>query len=361
MQQMIVAPLQAEVEHDAGARRFVAPPLVERGRWRATQQFMMRPHGIAIRNDCVDIDRRALFQQQATHRSVGGDDFFHAHIAPKLDPQRFRKPCQRFRNGARSAHRIPHAFPRLHVRDAAKHRRRSVGRGPDILREMIDHLGYALIANVAAHDPGDAAARPHCEHVAEDAGLKSRSRIEHVAQPADGSPKEIIVGDAVEPFGELDEAAITVGRFRLGRKRGELLRHRSGVRNQVERRAVIEERAPLGVEPDEIERAREVASGFGKDSIQDARERQDRRAHIEAKPVAFENRRFAAQPVVALKEDDFVSARCQYAGRGEAAQSSANDADSFHEFLFLVFATIAPNKSPNAPKRCRPRPCAAIM
>ena len=53
------------------------------------------------------------------------------------------------------------------------------------------------------------------------------------------------------------------------------------------------------------------------------------------KPSPREHRRLAAEPVVALEERDLVPARGEHAGRGQAAESAADDADGFHESFCL--------------------------
>ena len=59
------------------------------------------------------------------------------------------------------------------------------------------------------------------------------------------------------------------------------------------------------------------------------------------------------------KSDDLVPARGEHAGRGEPAESAADDADGFHSFLRLDFSMSAATNSRIAAKRCRP--CAARM
>ena len=100
-------------------------------------------------------------------------------------PSSSRELGQRLRHGARAAHRIPDAFVGLHVRDAAEHGGRAVGRRADVLREVVDHLRDARIGRECAHRARDGAAHAHREHVAEHLRIERRLPIEHVAQPAD--------------------------------------------------------------------------------------------------------------------------------------------------------------------------------
>ena len=47
------------------------------------------------------------------------------------------------------------------------------------------------------------------------------------------------------------------------------------------------------------------------------------------KPAPFEHGGLAAEPLVALEQDDLVAARGQRAGRREPAKSAADDANTF--------------------------------
>ena len=64
---------------------------------------------------------------------------------------------------------------------------------------------------------------------------------------------------------------------------------------QVDLRAVVEEAAPLRIEPHEIEIIGEVAPGFREDALQHPRHGQDRRAHVEAEAASW---RTAALPPI---------------------------------------------------------------
>ena len=85
-------------------------------------------------------------------------------------------------------------------------------------------------------------------------------------------------------------------------------------------RAVVEEAAPLRIEPHEIEIIGEVASGLGEDAFQHPRHGQDRRAHVEAEARFVENRRLAAEPGILVVKRDPMAARRRDAGRRQSAQ-----------------------------------------
>ena len=69
----------------------------------------------------------------------------------------------------------------------------------------------------------------------------------------------------------------------------------------------------------------------------------------------------AAEPFVALEEDDFVAARGERAGGGESAESAADDADAFHGRVFLDLALSISALSSLRIAAKRLRPCAARM
>ena len=49
MQQMVVPPVETEIEHDAGARRLIsAAPQEPARRLRRTEQFLVRTHGVHL-------------------------------------------------------------------------------------------------------------------------------------------------------------------------------------------------------------------------------------------------------------------------------------------------------------------------
>ena len=84
---------------------------------------------------------------------------------------------------------------------------------------------------------------------------------------ADRTPEKIAVGDLVEPLGEVQESADSPRRDSPGRECVELSAHRADVGVEVERRAVVEERAPLRIERDQVELVVELAARLGEDSL----------------------------------------------------------------------------------------------
>ena len=119
-----------------------------------------------------------------------------------------------------------------------------------------------------------------------------------------------------------------------GAKASSVCRHRVGILREIEHRAVLEEAAPLRIEPDEFEIILHARAGLGENAPQHRWNRDDGRAHVEAETVAAKLRGLAAEPVVALEEDDAVAARGEHAGRGKSAEAAADDADGFHGLSF---------------------------
>ena len=181
----------------------------------------------------------------------------------KLDAELGREFDERLGHGARAAERIPDAFIGLHVRDAAKDRGRTVRRGADVLREVIDHLRDARIGREGAHRARDRAAHPHREHVAEHLRIERRLPLKHVEQAADRFVEKVALRNAVQSFAVVDELAVTLPGVRPGREGIERLCHRVGILREVKHRAVVEETAPLWIEPDEIEVILHPRAGLG--------------------------------------------------------------------------------------------------
>ena len=103
--------------------------------------------------------------------------------------------------------------------------------------------------------------------------------------------------------------------------------------DEIQHRAVLEEAAPLRIEPDQFEIIFHAPAGFGENAPQHGRNRDDGRARVEAEARALDGGGLAAQPFVALEEDDLVAARGERAGGRESAESAADDADAFVSWM----------------------------
>ena len=125
--------------------------------------------------------------------------------------------------------------------------------------------------------------------------------------------------------GDFLEAPVAVAGVLAGSEAVHGLSHGLDILLQVDPRAVVEEAAPLRIEPHEVEIIGEVAAGFREDALQHPRHGEDRRAHVEAEAVLVQNRRLAADPGILVVEGDLVSAGRRDTGRRQSAQSSADD------------------------------------
>ena len=297
--------------------------------------------------------------QHAGDFATARQDFLDLRARAEFDAELGREFHERFGHGARAADGIPHSFVGLHVRDAAEHGGRTVGRRADVLREVVDHLRDARVGRERAHGACDRAAHAHREHVAEHLRIERRLPLEHVAQAADRLVEKVALRDAIQSRAVVDELAIARAGIRAGREGVERLSHRVWILREVEHRAVVEETAPLRVEPHKLEVILQARAGLAEDAAQHRRNRDDGRPHVEAEAVAAELRGLAAEPVVALEDRDFAPARGEHAGCGKAGESAADDADGFHSFLRLDFSMSAATNSRIEAKRCRP--CAARM
>ena len=93
-----------------------------------------------------------------------------------------------------------------------------------------------------------------------------------------------------------------VARSRLAAGEALKLRvHGGRIGLEIERRAVFEEAAPLRVEARQRDVVVKRAAGFREDAPQHVGQRDDRRAHVEAKPLLLEHDGFAADEVVGLE------------------------------------------------------------
>ena len=133
----------------------------------------------------------------------------------------------------------------------------------------------------------------------------------------------------VQPLAHRQKVAIALPLL-PGLKASRLAAIALGVLGQVEHGAVVEEAAPLRVQPAQIQRCVQVAPRLGEDAAEHGGHGQDGRAHVEPEPLLLQLRRLAADPVVLLEQNDLVAARRQGAGRRQPAQAAADDADRVH-------------------------------
>ena len=213
------------------------------------------------------------------------------------------------------------------MRDGAQHRRGAVGRRTDVLNEVIEHLGDAGVMHSPSHRSGDRRPHAQAQHIRERGGGEVAPEIDGIAQALDRLPEEEALRHFVQTLRDLEEGRIALGDATAWCERLEFRPHSTDIFPEVERGAVREEAAPLRIEADELELVLEPPVRFAEDACEDARHGQDRRPHVEPKTTLFEHRRFAAEPLVFLEQDDFMAARGEGAGSREPTEAAADDAD----------------------------------
>ena len=156
--------------------------------------------------------------------------------------------------------------------------------------------------------------------------------IEHVAQPADRAPeKPVRRRSRLQCASKARSIARSPPRSFCRRNASSRSRIASAFSSEIERGAVIEERAPLRIERHEIERApprsaplrqRCAAAPTGTVRIVGPMSKR--------KPSCSMHGRLAAEPRVRSRKARRMPACRQRAGRGQPAESAADDPDSFH-------------------------------
>ena len=124
VQQVLVAAVQAEVEHDARAGRFATSATARSWPRARRQQFVVRAHRVHVGDDGAERDALAVVGLEPLHtavaRSAAG-----ARRRRSGSPRRAARPAARAPRARRGCRRSGTRRPRrLHVRDAAQHRRR---------------------------------------------------------------------------------------------------------------------------------------------------------------------------------------------------------------------------------------------
>src|SRR5512137_603439 len=107
------------------------------------------------------------------------------------------------------------------------------------------------------------------------------------------------------------------------------LRHGVRVLVQIENRAVLEKATPLRIEADEFEVIFQAPARLGENAPQHRRNGHNGGSGVETEARALHHGGLAAQPLVALEEDDLVAACGERASSREPAQSAADDANTF--------------------------------
>ena len=75
---------------------------------------------------------------------------------------------------------------------------RGIGRGADVLDEVVEHLRGVGVGNLFADDLGDRLAEAHAHDVLQDLDVERALNIHGIAHGTNGTPEEEAVGDAGE-------------------------------------------------------------------------------------------------------------------------------------------------------------------
>ena len=189
---------------------------------------------------------------------------------------------------------------------------------------------------MAADDLGDGPAHAQRHDVPHGVGREVGLHVDGIGQALDRFPEEELLRDLVQILRHLLEALVA---FALVGPRGEAVHgagHGIDVLDQVDLGLVLEEAAPLRVEPDQRQVLRLVAPGLGEDTPQDARHGQDGRPHVEPELAAIgasraagrrqpQHRGLAAEPWVLVEQRHLVPAR-----RGGRRRRQATEAATHH-------------------------------
>ena len=124
---------------------------------------------------------------------------------------------------------------------------------------------------------------------------------------------------------ELLEAPVAVAGAPSRREPVHGLGHGFDVLAEVDPRAVVEEAAPLRIEPPQVQVVGQLPPGLGEDALEHARNREDGRPHVEAEALLVQQGGFSADPAVLVEQRGLVAAGGKHAGGGEAAEPAADN------------------------------------
>ena len=190
---------------------------------------------------------------------------------------------------------------------------------------MIQHLRDARILDALAYLAGHRGAHAQAEHILQRGQIHVLLEVHGIQHVFNRTPEEKLLTDLVQLGRHRNEIFVAgLGARRICRKRGLHLGH---VLLQIEHGAVLEEAAPLRIEPAEIERVRHRAASLGEDALQHTWHSQDGRPHVEPVAILLEDGRLAAEPIVLLEQHHLMAAGCERAGGGQAGQACADDGD----------------------------------
>ena len=332
VEQVVVAPVEAEVEDDPRAGRLVAAAAARtarRRRCRRAARGGSAPSRRSRRRPPARPARRRRSRPRRRRPAASSSIERTAGPGPELDAQLAGQARQRLGHGAGAAARIPDALAGLHVGDPAEHGRRGVGGRADVLREVVEHLRHARLGHVR-RGPSP----PPCSHgrifstSAEHrrAGTPSSRSNMSRSEPIDRQKKKRSEM-SLERLGEVEEPAVARRRPPAGANASSAaaIASASAWRSRVEPSSKNDRHCgSSGTRSSSSSRSRPASA---KIRGEHRRHQQDGRPHVEPEALRLEHGGLAAEPVVLLEQDDLVAPRRQRAGRRQAAQPAADHAD----------------------------------
>ena len=319
VRQMFIALLQPEIQHHAGACRLITALVLELARSRRIrQQLAMRAHRVLITHDGVKHVRIAHRRRQAGHSSVFlACSQYLRHIGAHVEAHaKLRRQLHHsLRHGARSAHRIPDTLFHLHGADRGQNRRRCVRAGAYILHHVVQHLRRVGVGDELADGSGHGLTHAHLQHIAQHLDVEDAAHIERVLDRTNGLPEEELIADGMQLTRQRHQLLVSAAH--AGKACLQAGGHRRLIIQQINRRAIVEEAAPLRVQPHHVDVVVQVLACLRKDLAQHRRLNQDRRPHIEPEALFAQLRCLTAQPGVLLKDLHLMPACRQRTSRRE--------------------------------------------
>ena len=331
MAQMLIALVQAKIEHNARAGGLEA--LFGIGlAGRPADQFAIGANGVHIGDHRIARDGLARGQLHPAHGVVLDNKASDLGIGAQFSAQIAGQLGQAFGHRPGAALGVPDALGRLHIADGAQHGRRGIGVGADILHVVVEHLRHIRIRHMLADDAGGRAAHAQRHDILQHIRLEIIGKIQRIADPFDRLPEEEFFRHIMQVSGHVLEALIALAQ--AGRDTVHMRGHLVDIADQISLAAILEEAAPLRLQLDQRHVLMQGSAGLGENAAQHTRHGQDGRAHIEAEIAAairrrqVQHRRLAAEPWVLVQHGDPVPA-----GAGDSSGSQATQARTHHNHM----------------------------
>ncbi len=145
-----------------------------------------------------------------------------------------------------------------------------------------------------ANDSCNRLAHAQRHDIAQHFQIKHSARLKRIGQATDATPKEKAIGYLVQLFRHLQKLGVSIGRFRVARVGLQVGTHLLSVGQEVQRCAVIKERAPLRIQRHQGDIVFQSLASFFEDALEHAGQSQNGWPHVKAEALIVVLRRFAA-------------------------------------------------------------------